>query len=93
MTIRSRILTHAQLYCRQEGLSARAFCLAADVDKRVLHKLNRGENVSLATLEKIEAYLAGLVHEGKLAPPAAPVMGKAKGNVPSDEVDILGVAV
>ncbi|RKQ68973.1 hypothetical protein DES40_1749 [Litorimonas taeanensis] len=82
MTIRETILNQAQDYCKAHDVSARAFCLGAGVDKRVLFKLERGENVSLGTLELIEAYLKRLGHEGKLASDNDPVMGKARVNIP-----------
>ena len=57
MLIRETLLNRIDHSLQKRKESARAFCLRAGIDHKVIGQLRRGENVTLATIEKIEALL------------------------------------
>lgn len=61
MHIRENLLSRIDGELKTTGESARAFCLRAGIDHKVIGHLRRGENVTLATLEKIEDLLSSKV--------------------------------
>lgn len=57
MFIRQNLLTLIDTALAEREESERAFCLAAGIDHKVIGQLRRGENVTLATIEKLEELL------------------------------------
>ena len=58
MLIREILLKKIDMELVETRESPRAFCLRAGIDHKVIAQLRRGENVTLATIEKIEAMLS-----------------------------------